>query len=314
MYVSDRKVTHGLAMLALLVGPWLGVSRGIGGWVLEVALLIAVLAVGRNKGFGLTTLCLFLGYGVALLAGGGLSSLAHMGFLPWVGLFAIWGTAHTWPRRFIFFGCLVLAGILGVLPIIPVIQQGIDPEVMKDLIRTMLDQYRQSGMLATLTQQGLSEADIQDYLQHVLQYLFLFVPGLTALGAMIEYSAVHYFFARLFPQEDLKLPLFSSFRLPWFAIWGVNLGIASYLIGDQWGWTFLRVFGMNLMFIYACLAFTLGSSIFLYYIRSPFLSGLVKWILLLTSFIYFQVTIVSLVLLGLFDLVLDFRRIPEDNQ
>lgn len=314
MYVSDQKMTHGLAIFVLLAGPWLGISRGIGGWMLEVALLIAALWVGRSMGFRLTTLCLFLGYGAALLAGGGLASLANIGFLPWVSLLMVWGTEHTWPQKSNFFWCLVLSGILGILPIIPTIQNGMGSDVMQELIRSMMDQYRQSGMLADLTQRGISETDIQNYLQQFFHYLFLVVPGLAALGAMIKYSVVYNFFARWLPQEDQPFPLFSSFRLPWFAIWGVSLGIASYLVGDQWNYLALRVFGINLMFIYACLALVLGSSIFLYYLRSPLLSGFVKWILIVTGFIYFQVMIIGLILLGLFDLVLNIRRIPEDNQ
>jgi hypothetical protein len=192
--------------------------------------------------------------------------------------------------------------------------QGISAELMQEITRSMMDQYRESGMLTTFTQQGISEANIQKYVQQFIQYFFLFIPGLESLGTMLEYGVVYYFFARWFPQKDQPFPSFSSFRLPWFAIWGVNFGITSYLIGDEWSLQTLRVFGMNLMLIYAFLAFVLGSSIFLYYLRSPRLSGFLKGILLFSGFIYFQVTVISLILLGLLDLVLNFRRIPEDNQ
>lgn len=314
MYVSDQKVTYGLAIFVLLAGPWFDVSKGSGGWLLEVAMLIAALWVGRSMGLRLMTLCLFLGYSAAFFAGGGLSSLVNIGFLPWVSLLTVWGIEHTWPHKSNFFWSLVLSGVLGVLPVIPMIQQGMGTESMQEIIRSMMDQYRQSGMMTSFTQQGLNEADIENYLQQFFQYLFLFLPGLAALGSMTEYGAVYYFFARWFPQKDLLLPLFSSFRLPWFAIWGVNLGIAGYLIGDQWNFMAFRVFGMNVMLIYACTAFVLGSSVFLYYLRSPRLAGFWKWILIFASFIYIPVTIVNLILLGLLDLVLNFRRIPENNQ
>lgn len=312
MYVSDQKATRGLAIFALLAGPWFGVSRGSGGWLLEVAMLIAALWVGRSMGLRVLSLCLFLGYVAALFAGGGLSSLVNIGFLPWVSLQTQWGIEHVWSRRSNFFWSLVLSGVLGVLPIVPTLQQGMGPELMQGLIGSMMDQYRQSGILTSFTQQGLSEADIEKLLQQFFQYLFLFVPGLTALGAMIEYGTVYYFFARWFSPKDQLLPSFSFFRLPRLAIWGINLGIASYLIGDQWNFIGLRVFGMNLMLIYACLALVLGSSIFLYYLLSPRLSGFLKGTLIFASFIYFQVTIVSLILLGLLDLVLNFRHLPED--
>lgn len=314
MYVSDQKVARSIPIFALLAGPWLGISQGIWGWMLDIALLFAVFEVGRQKGFKWATLLLTLGYGIAVLAVGGLINLENIGFLPWVGLLNVWGTEHSWSRKSNLFWCLVLSGIIGILPIIPLIQQGIGSEAMQKLINAMLDQYRQTGMLATLNQQGMSETELLADLQQMVQFLFLFVPGLTALGSIIEYSLARYLFTRWFTPKAKHLPLSSFFRLPWFAIWGVNLGIASYLIGDQWNWIPLRIFGMNLMFVYAFLAFGIGSSIFLYNLRSPFLSGFFKAVLVLMSFLYFQVTIISLILLGLFDLVLNFRRLPEENQ
>ncbi|WP_425805906.1 DUF2232 domain-containing protein [Desulfitobacterium sp. Sab5] len=312
MYVSDQKVARNIPIFALLVGPWLGVSQGIWGWVLDIALLFAVFEVGRVRGFRWTTLLLTLGYGIAVITAGGLINFENIGFLPWVGLLSVWGREHSWSQKSNLFWCLVLSGIIGVFSIIPVIQQGfVGSEAIQKLVNTMLDQYRQTGLLASLNQQGISETEIQASLQQTFQLLFLFVPGFAALGSIIEYSLARYLFTRWFTPKVKRLPISSFFRLPWYALWGVNLGIASYLIGDQWSWTILRIFGMNLMFIYAVIAFGIGCSIFLYNLRSPLLSGFIKAVLILMSFLYFQVTIISLILLGLFDLVLNFRRLPE---
>lgn len=314
MYISDQKATHGLAIFALLVGPWYGVSSESGGWLLEVALLIAALWIGRSMGFRMMTVGLALGYGAALLAGGGFSSLIQISFIPWVSLLTIWGIQQGWPRKANFFWSLALVGILGFLPIIPTIQQGMGSDLMQEITRSMMTQYRESDMLTTLSQQGIDETDMEKYVQQFIQYVFLFIPGLAALGAMSKYGIVYYFFARWFPLKGQPFPLFSSIRLPWYAIWGINLGIVSYLIGDQWSFEGLRVLGMNLMMVYAFLAFVLGSSIFIYYLRSPRLSGFLKGILIISGFIYFQVMVISLILLGLFDLVFNLRRIPEDSQ
>lgn len=312
MYVSDQKVARNIPIFALLAGPWLGVSQGIWGWVLDIVLLFAVFEVGRVKGFKWTTFFLTLGYGIAVITAGGLFNFENIGFLPWVGLLSIWGTEHSWSQKSNLFWCLVLSGIIGFVPIIPLIQQGFGgSEAVQKLVNTMLDQYRQTGLLTSLNQQGISETEIQASLQQTFQFLLLFVPGFVALGSIIEYSLARYLFTRWFTPKAKRLPLSSFFRLPGYALWGVNLGIVSYLIGDQWGWIILRIVGMNLMFIYAVIAFGIGCSIFLYNLRSPLLSGFIKVVLILMSFLYFQVTIISLILLGLFDLVLNFRRLPE---
>lgn len=313
MGVSDRKVTQGFTILVLLMGPWFRISQGTGGWVYDVGMLLAAFWIGRQQGLKSLAFLLFLGYGAAFLAGGGTSSLDNLDFLPWVSLLSVWGTEHEWKRRSTLFSSLVLAGIIGVLQSLSVFRQGMGADVSQNLILFTLEQYRQAGLLETLARQGITEADIRTYLQSAVQLLWQLTPGFAALGAMLEYSVVSYFFARWAPLEDKPFPGLGFLRLPWFAIWGVNLGMIAYLLGDQEKWPVIRLFGMNLMLIYAGLALVLGSSVFLYYLRLSSLSGFAKGILLFGSFMFILITVINLILIGLFDCVLNFRRLPEDN-
>ncbi len=310
MYVSDQKTSNFLAILALVVGPWVGVSRGAWGWMLDVLLLLAVFWIGRNgreKEFRWAALFLVLGYGIAL-ALNGFSSLEHFGFVPWAGLVTLWAMKSRFPQRDTIFWSLVAAGLAGVIPALSLLHQGIQQESIQSLIQTMVDQYRQAGLIENLQQQGLSEVDVRSLLETALRYIILLTPGMAAISGIVEWAAVYYFFARWYPTLGREYRPFTLWALPWYAVWGMNLAVASYLLGDQFQWLFLRSFGINLMLVYGVVALVLGSAIFAFFLKSPWMSRLLKFILIFSSLIYFQVTVIGLTLLGLFDLVLNFRR------
>jgi len=314
MYVSDQRTSNFLAILALVVGPWVGVSREAWGWMLDVLLLLSVFWIGYNgrngqeKGFRFAALLLVLGYGIALILNG-FPSIDRFGFVPWAGLVTLWAMKSNFPPRATAFWSLIAAGLAGIIPALSFLHQGIPQESIQSLIQAVVDQYRQTGMIETFQQQGLSEAEIRSLLEQVVSYIVLLTPGLAAISGLVEWGAVYYFFARWFPRRDREYRPFTQWKLPWYAVWGMNLAVASYLIGDQFQWLFLRSFGINLMLVYGVVALVMGSTIFAFFLKLPWLSRLLKAILLISSLIYIQVTVIGLTLLGLLDLVLDFRRL-----
>lgn len=319
MYVSDQKTSNILAILALVIGPWLGVSKETWGWMLDALLLLSIFWIGRNgrhRGFQHAAFLLVLGYGIAFLLNG-VSSIENMGFIPWAGLVTVWGLKRNWPQSAIVFGSLVTAGIMGLIPALSLLNYGVSQESIQELINGIINQYRQAGMLEAFQQQGMSEVEIINMLEQAVSYFLLLTPGLAAISGIVVWGAVYYFIARWFPEPGNEYRPFIQWRLPWYALWGMNLAIVSYLIGDQFQWPLLRGFGINLMLVYGTITLVLGSAIFSYFLRSSWMSRFVKAMIILASFIYINVTVVGLILLGLFDLVSNFRRLPvleKDNE
>lgn len=312
MYMSDQRISNFLAVLALVVGPWVGVSREAWGWMLDVLLLLSVLWTGRSgreNGFRSAAVFLALGYGIAF-AFNGVPSIESFSFVPWAGLVTVWALKANFPQKEAVFWSLLAAGLAGIIPALSLLHEGIPLESIQSLIQSIVDQYRQSGMIETFQQQGLSEVEIRSLLEQVVNTIILITPGLAAILGVVEWGAVYYFFARWFPEPGREYRSFTQWRLPWYAVWGINLAVVSYLIGDQYQWITLRTFGINLMLVYGVVALFLGSAIFSFYLKSPWISRLLKIVLIILSFFYIQVTVVCLTLLGLFDLVLNFRRLP----
>ncbi|SHN69467.1 DUF2232 domain-containing protein [Desulfitobacterium chlororespirans] len=312
MYVSDQKTTNTLAVLVLVIGPWLGVSMQVWGWMLDILLLIALLWVGRSVGrqrlrYGLVFL--ISGYGLALLFNG-VSSLHYFSFVPWAALVTLWGMGANVPQRALVFWSLVAAGILGVLPTLAMLMQGIPQESIQSFVQNMMEQYRQAGMLESLKTQGISELELQSLFEQIVNTLIMLTPGLVAITALAKWGAVYYTFLRWMPIPGREYRPFTEWRLPWYAIWGMNFAIVSYLLGDQFQWLAMKSIGINLMLVYGVVAFVLGSALFVTLLRKPWLSGFFRFVLLFSSFLYIQVTAIVLIIMGLLDLVLDFRHMP----
>lgn len=205
----------------------------------------------------------------------------------------------------------VIAAILGVIPTLLFAGQGIDAKSVTEIINSMVQQYKASGLLSAMQQQGISEVQLRQLMQEGIQFYVMILPTFAVLQALLEYAFVFYFFRRwLNPQG--RIP-FARWKLPWYAVWGAVLGIAFYLLGDQYSWAALRGLGINLMVIYGAVTLILGISVYSYLLRSPKIPRFLKWILILASVIYFYFSVLTIILFGLFDLVFNFRRLPEES-
>lgn len=306
MLLKDEEALNYLAGAILLSFPWLGMVLGTWGFVWEVLMLIAVFLVGRRRGLRRATLSLLIGY-VAPLIVFGATAFNLMSLVPLAGLLGVLGWHKHWPVRVTFFWSAALATVLGTIPTLLFMTQGFSALTTSDLINTTVQQYQASGLLATMQQQGITEVQFRDLLQQGT----LILPSFAALAALVEFGFVFYFVRIWFNENEGRIP-FARWRLPWYAVWGAVLGIAFYLLGDQFSWTVLRVLGINLMVVYGALTLVLGVSVFVYLLQSPRIPRLLKFALIISSFIYFFFSVVSLIMFGLFDLVFNFRRLPEE--
>jgi len=310
MLLRDEEVLNYLAGVILLSFPWLGLVLGTWGFIWGALMLVAVFLVSRRRGFPLAMLFLLIGYGAPLIAFGA-TVFNSMSLVPLAGLLGVLGWRKHWPVRVTFFWSAALATVLGTIPTLPFMTQGFSALAASDLINTTVQQYQASGLLATMQQQGMTEAQVRDLLQQFIHIYSLILPSFAALVSLVEFGFVFYFIRLWFKEDEGRVP-FTRWRLPWYAVWGAVLGVAFYLLGDQFSWTALRVLGINIMVIYGALTLVLGASVFVYLLRSPRIPRFLKLALIITSILYLFFSVVSLIMFGLFDLVFNFRRLPEE--
>lgn len=311
MFLSDEKALDYFAGAILLTFPWLGIAWGTWGFIWESLMLLAVFWVGRRRGLPIAALFLLFGYIVPIVVYR-TAAFNQMSAVPLAGLLAVLGWERQWPYRVTFFWSAAFAAVLGMIPTLAFASQGVDAKTVNDMINMTVQQYQASGLLAAMKQQGVTEAQVRDLIAQGIHLYALIIPSIAAIATFVEFGLVFYIMNRWIVRFDERVP-FSRWRLPWYAIWGAILGVASYLLGDQFAWPALRGVGINLMVVYSALAFVMGTSVYLYFLQSPRVPRLLKWALIIGNFIYFFFSVASIILFGLFDLVLNFRRLPEES-
>jgi hypothetical protein len=307
MYISDKKMSDYFTIFLILCLPWFCTAWSLWGWIWEVIILLAVLWTGLRNGLKWALIFLIIGYGIAALSFG-LRGLQQMGFIPWAGLVAIAGLSRDWPQRVTVFWSLVAAGLLGAIPTLWF--EGFNGQ-NPDLIDSIMSQYKNMGLLTSLQDQGLTESELRIMVEQALSYYGMIIPGLAAVSSIIEFGVIYYFFVRwIVHSGEGRIP-FSHWRLPWYAVWGSIAALGCYLLGDEFSWIVLRGLGLNLLVVYTAVTLVIGISVYFYFLQSPKVPRLIKWIMILGNIFYFMISLISIILLGLFDLVFNFRRLPE---
>ncbi|HWQ89737.1 MAG TPA: DUF2232 domain-containing protein [Desulfitobacteriaceae bacterium] len=307
MYVSDKKIMDYFSMALIVCLPWFCTSWVMWSWIWEMVILMAVLWIGWRTGLKWTAIYLLTGYGLAAISFHG-PGLQQMGYVPWAGLITVYGLKKDWPLRFTFFWSIVAAGLLGAIPIVIFPQPDLQSQ---DFLNSLMTQYESKGLLPALQEQGITEPELRTMLEQVLQVYARIIPALAAVSAIAEFSLICYFFLRWSDPLRKKRVPFSFWRLPWYAVWGVIAALICYLLGDELSWLWLSSLGLNLLVVYAAVTSVVGISVYVFFLRSPHVPRLVKWMLILGNVLYFYYSWVSIILFGLFDLVFNFRRLPE---
>jgi len=311
MFLSDETVMNYLAGAILLTFPWLGIIWGTWGFIWETLMLLAVFLVGRRRGLPIVSVLLLIGYVTPLFVIG-VTALNQMSLVPLAGLLGVLGWHKRWSVRRTFFWGAMFAGVLGAIPTLSFIGQGFDAKTVSEIINSIVQQYQASGLLTMMQQQGITEVQVRNLLQQLIGFYALIIPSLAAIAAFIEFGLVFYLIRRWLKDDQERIP-FTRWSLPWYAVWGAVLGLAFYLLGDQFSWFVLRGLGINLMVVYGALTLVLGTSVFLYLLQSPKIPRVLKYALIIASFLYLFFSVVSLMMFGLFDLVFNFRRLPEES-
>jgi len=311
MLLKDEEALNYLALAILLIFPGLGSFLGTWGFIWGALILVAVFLLGRRRGLTIAAVSLLIGYAVPLIVFG-VTALNLMTFVPMAGLLGVMGWQKNWPVRVTFFWSAALAALLGTVPTLSFMGQTVSVLIESDMVNMTIQQYQASGLLAAMQQQGLTEVQFREVLQEVIHIYALVLPSLSALIAVVEFGVVFYF-VRIWLKEDEERIPFTHWRLPWYAVWGAVLGIALYLLGDQFAWTSVRGLGINIMVFYGALTLILGVSVFVYLLKSPKIPRFFKFALIFGSFIYLFFSVISLIMFGLFDIVFNFRRLPEES-
>jgi uncharacterized protein YybS (DUF2232 family) len=181
-------------------------------------------------------------------------------------------------------------------------------EADRDLIVQMMAAYRDAGMFNDIPPEWQGSAA-----DGIISTFELFIPGQYVVSTA-ALSAVTYFLARACLQRlnYFLAPrlVFTAISLPWYSIWGLITGLALTLAGDHFSWLPAAQTGKNLLFVLSWLYLVLGLSVAVYFFRKINIAWPIKLILLVLALAYLPFSMVVVILLGVTDPLVNFRRLP----
>lgn len=171
--------------------------------------------------------------------------------------------------------------------------------------------YRRAGILDRLAGQGLTADQVQATLQGMINLLKLLLPGIlmtaSLLAAFVNYLVAEKVLQRLGLLAG-GLPPFRYWQLPWHTVWGVIAGLALWHLGDYYHLELAGRAGVNILYVYLPLLAGNGLAAVTFIFYRLRLAPFLRAVLVFIALIYFPVTLISLIILGLFDPFFGFRR------
>lgn len=312
MYISDKDALQYAARMILILVPFLASLFGIWSWMIELLILFSAFIHSRGAGLRLTVLLMAAGYLAAIIPAGG-QSFSQIGFTPWAGILYLGLKEKGLETAPSIYWTLMLAALVSALPVIPGVKTALQPENLQESISSALAFYEQQGTLAALEKQGMTSAEFAGYLQQAMPVYYMLMPAMAGIIGILEFGAA--FLAYRFAMRKVqKTTPFLFWQLPWYAVWVAIIGLAAYLGGDYLQNARLEIIGLNLMVLMAAISLVMGLSCLAFLFKHPKIPKLLIWAIVFAGIFFPYYVIISLVFLGLFDLVLNIRRIPEKNE
>lgn len=198
--------------------------------------------------------------------------------------------------------------------LMPYLQGNIPQDIAGELsgnIDKIIAMWKDMGFMEKLGRQEISIEEAKKYLQTAINWFVMLLPSLmviSALGtAFFNFLGARWALnKRGYPVSDF--PGFSRWWVPWYTSWGVVIGLGLALLGDYVGIRNVFIVGLNLVAVHLPVAFIIGLSLFGYLmlkIRSIFFQAVVVF----AMFFYLPMTVILLLLAGVFDPLFDFRKI-----
>lgn len=198
-----------------------------------------------------------------------------------------------------------IASVIVILLAVAV--SGLTLEMLQSINNTIMQQFfelnRQAGKPLTVEQQQMY--------RDIFKTSILLLPAGWIISAVMSAVLSYIVGSKVLKRLNYKvnaLPPFSKWRMPWYSIWGLILGLIFVVAGSHFGNATLKVIGQNILMVFGAAFFVLGLSVVAYYYkRLPFSKPFRTFLLVLLIF-YIGLMYIGIVVLGVFDATINLRR------
>ncbi|MHB9093518.1 MAG: YybS family protein [Eubacteriales bacterium] len=170
-------------------------------------------------------------------------------------------------------------------------------------------QAQQFAMLYTKI--GIDAVQAKQLAQSAVQLTLALVPSTLAVASVVRAFLTYILAVKVLRKLDYRvapLPSFREWRIPWYSVWVLIIGLVMSLAGDQYKLTTLATIGKNLVFIVIPLFLLIGLAVIAHFMKVWEIPRWIKILLLVTAVINLTGSLVLVILVGVFDPLVTFRK------
>jgi len=318
--ITSRAMAEG-ALLAVitailaLAGTYIPLASFFTVLIVAVPIIIVIVRNNLSTGIIASIVAAFL---VGVLAGPIIAVAFYIQFMTMALVYGYMFKHKKGAGKILVVGTFVAALSTILLIAITMLIGQMDLQEQKQVLFQTVDRtieiYEDYGMMENLEKQGIDKEKLQVMLTNSIKLLLRVLPAILIIGSIFT-AVTHFIMARLalnrLGYESPKFPSFSEWNLPWYTIWGLIGGWGSYLLGQVYKLNFWTILGQNIMIAYGMILFVLGLSVITFFLKKYKLSKTTRILILLAGAIMFQLAVMLVIFIGMFDLVLDHRKLNK---
>lgn len=189
---------------------------------------------------------------------------------------------------------------------------------LEQYLTESLDRYEEAGLTAYPEETGLSREELEEQFAQMASIFSRLLPAIFYLEAFLLVFTMMFFASFLERKREirrLKKKEFSQEFMPWQLAWIVIAGLALFLLGKDELAT-IYYLGSNILLVMTPILCYFGLSTLWYKVRQFSRGSKIAMLVgMIILFIFLSVAmIVLLALIGLFDSLLDFRKIRVQKE
>ncbi len=183
---------------------------------------------------------------------------------------------------------------------------------MKKMADETVEFYKTSGLWEQISKGPIKPEDFKEMIYSFSELMANITPAILVTFGLLYAFISLLFTIRILKKKDLpvaEVTSFTKWKLPWQMVWIAIIALSSLLLGDFFGNKILLIIGQNIVYILVPFFLLSGFSAAVYFLKKWNLSIIFKIILVAIIVFNFPLFLVLILLLGLFDPLVNLRKI-----
>ncbi len=214
------------------------------------------------------------------------------------------------------------AAIAGLLMLVITIGlMGFSPQAISAYLdeysANMMEMYQSTGMIEMMQQQGMSTNQVEQMMQQAIQLTVRILPAMMVIIRALMALVTYFLTAQVLKRLKIRIPRIHNFQkwgLPAGSVWGLILVWALWLASDYIHISWINILALNCLIVYGALLFLDGVALSNYWFKFSQMSTGMKIVGVLFVMLFFTGFLIACLLMGLADLLFDFRKLRADNK